>query len=245
MKYLTILLLAALLISVMQIFSSPSKAEIAAINKPVILELFTSQSCSSCPPADKILSQLAKNPNVIALSCNVTYWNHLSWKDTLSHEFCTERQRQYSKIGGRRGRIFTPELIINGKESVIGSRGSKITTLIQQAAPIAPVIVSNDADMLNITLPEIALPATVTLVTYQADHSQYIPKGENHGRTVSYTNPVSMIEQIAQEWDGKAAQIAVPVKPSELVVGYAVLVHQGTASVGHVVAAGKVEMPKN
>ena len=125
-------------------------------DSPVVLEMFTSQSCSSCPPADRVLSQLeAQNDNIIALSCHVTYWNHLHWKDTLSKEFCSTRQRDYVRTLRSRG-PYTPQIMINGKHTMVGSQGGKIVRAIENAAPIKSIGLSLDNDQLNIKLPETA-----------------------------------------------------------------------------------------
>ena len=170
---------------------------------PIVAELFTSQSCSSCPPADKVLTLLDKQDNVIALSCNVTYWNHLHWKDTLSQEFCTERQRQYARDFESR-RVYTPQLVINGTHEMVGSRGRAVEkTVKKEQGKLKNIDLSLENNQLVIRLPETPGNDSYALVlmTYGDDHTQDIPSGENRGRTVDYTNPVTNLKSIGT-WDG-------------------------------------------
>lgn len=253
MKYTFLLLgltaIAFFLIKV-GIIGSPSQANVdsltSGLESPVVVELFTSQSCSSCPPADKILGQLAQDNNVIALSCNVTYWNHLHWKDTLSHEFCTDRQRNYSFLDHRGGRVFTPEMVINGKESVVGSRWWDVADAIQkQSGQIKPVSLTIKAGTLKADLPNTSVGdknASVSLVVYGQNHTQDVASGENRGRTIAYTNPIQSIHLIETEWDGDQRVIDIPLN-NELfqdAAGYAVLAQAGTGGIGPIVAAGKI-----
>ncbi len=178
---------------------------IAEENSPVVLELFTSQSCSSCPPADQVLGELSKQPNIIALSCNVTYWNHLHWKDTLSKDFCTNRQRDYVQALQSRG-PYTPQIIINGRHELVGSQKSKIENIIQKEKGVVKFIElnkNNNNNDLQIMLPKIETGQYIlSLVLYEKNHTQNIPSGENRGRTVSYTNPIYVIESLGG-WDGE------------------------------------------
>ena len=154
-------------------------------DSPIVLEMFTSQSCSSCPPADRVLSQLeAQNDNIIALSCHVTYWNHLHWEDTLSKEFCSTRQRDYVRTLRSRG-PYTPQIMINGKHTMVGSQGGKIVRAIENAAPIKSIGLSLDNDQLNIKLPETAGNDSyaLNLVIYKDAHKQSIPS------CLLYTSP--------------------------------------------------------
>jgi hypothetical protein len=210
------------------------------IDSPIVLEMFTSQSCSSCPPADKVLSQLeAQSDNIIALSCHVTYWNHLHWEDTLSKEFCSTRQRDYVRALRSRG-PYTPQIMINGKQTMVGSQGAKIVRAIENAAPIKSIDLSLDGDILDIKLPE--TPGNdsyaLNLVIYKDAHKQSIPSGENRGRTVRYTNPVERIVSLGT-WDGTGKAMDHDISSYGNVKGYALLA-QKNGKVGEIIAAGKV-----
>lgn len=209
---------------------------------PVVLELFTSQSCSSCPSADRVLAELVKQPNVIALSCNVTYWNHLSWKDTLSLEACTERQRAYSAAAGRRG-VFTPEMLINGSASLVGSDASGIRRAMAAATGgVLPIAIARDAaGGVTVALPTISTSgATVTLMPFKAAVTQAVPSGENSGKTLHYTNAVMQITTLEPRWNGVAKSVTLP--PAQLPAtadGLTVLLQEGSAS-GKIIAAGQI-----
>ena len=213
---------------------------ISADKPPVVLELFTSQSCSSCPPADKILGEWAEQPNVIALSCNVTYWNHLHWKDTLSREFCTQRQREYNAAFGRND-VYTPQLVVNGYKELVGSRGSQVTSAIKNAAPVKPIDIKKDADTLDITLPDLTRGNyNIVLFAHGDAHTPSIPSGENRGRSVNYTNPVQDYIALGK-WDGKAQEISFNTNNLEKAAGYVVLVQEKSA-VGTIKAAGQIRL---
>ena len=249
MRYLTYITMAGFAYLTYMATGYMTVADASDVKTPIVLELFTSQSCSSCPPADKALGELAKNPNVIALSCHVTYWNHLSWKDTLSKTFCTDRQRHYSVTHHRGGRIFTPELIVNGTDSMVGSNGRDISkALTEHTGRIQPIgihAISNKA--IALTLPALKEPGkaiSLNLVTFGQHHTQSIPKGENHGRTIAYTNPVRHIRTIKTAWDGTRGTLDVALQAKEMTgnAGYAVLAHSDNA-VGSIVAAGQLRLP--
>lgn len=233
-----VLLLASLL------FTSKGQAEESAA-PPVVIELFTSQSCSSCPPADKILGELAQQSNVIALGCHVTYWDHLNWKDTLSLKECTERQRVYSSTSGRK-RIFTPEMLVNGHDSFVGSNRSKAFAAIRQNSSVAPIKMErgNNGQELVITLPalEVALneKVSLTLISFGTEQTQHIPSGENRNKTVSYINPVLSIITLNETWNGKEKLISARAPyTGQQRIGYALLAQTGNT--GKIIAAGQIK----
>lgn len=202
---------------------------------PVVVELFTSQSCSSCPPSDRVLSELAKDENIIALSCNVTYWNHLHWKDTLSQDFCTQRQRQYVRALNSRG-PYTPQVVINGRHELVGSQGRKVNKIVEkERGSVTPISIQKNNDLLEIKLPQLSqADYVVTLMTYGDDHTQSIPSGENRGRTVSYTNPVTDVKLLSN-WNGVARVLTQKSSANNIVI----LVQKNNA-VGEIVAAGQI-----
>lgn len=219
----------------------PSFAKAEETKAPVVLELFTSQSCSSCPPADKILAEVAKQDNIIALSCNVTYWNHLHWKDTLSKEFCTERQRQYVQTLQSRG-PYTPQVVANGKHEMVGNRNADVRRHIfmeTKAAAVKPINLSLSGDNLDITLPTTeAGEYTLLLFTHGNMHEQSIPSGENRGKTVSYTNPVENIIDLGT-WDGTGKSLSHDIS-EEKAAGYVVLAQKDGVT-GPVIAAAQIK----
>ena len=176
---------------------------------PVIVELYTSQSCSSCPPADKIFGALTQNPNVIGVSCHVDYWNHLHWKDTLSLKACTDRQRQRARYI-EQGRTYTPNLVINGRESMVGSKSAKImsainTSTAQNAFFKFPLAYNKETETLRIDYPEIqnSKRYSVTYFAITDSYHQEIPSGENRGRSITYHN-VARDVVVLPTWNGTA-----------------------------------------
>jgi hypothetical protein len=221
-----------------------STAKAQESDAPIVLELFTSQSCSSCPPADKILRHLANtHKNIIALSCNVTYWNHLHWKDTLSKQFCTDRQRQYVRSLKSRG-PYTPQIVINGRHEMVGSReGSIKRTLAAELKnnAVKPIDLNLSGNNLEITLPEIAGNDSyaLLLITHGAEHHQAIPSGENRGRKVNYTNPVEKITSLGT-WDGTKRTMNYDISTLKTAHGYVVLA-QKNGPTGNIAAAAQLK----
>lgn len=240
--FVAVLFTGILSITLYSNFSTASAESVQNVKMPVVVELFTSQSCSSCPPADRILGQIAKNKNVIALSCHVTYWNHLHWKDTLSKEFCTERQQSYAYALKKRG-PYTPQMIINGTHDVVGNRSKQVSNLIEKTSKneaLIPVKITQNANTLYIQLPKataIIDQASVLLFSYKNKHTQSIPSGENSGRTVLYTNPVDRLTPLGT-WNGKEASISYDA--SNAADGYAVIIQEKNH--GRIIGAGKLEL---
>lgn len=215
---------------------------LAGDKKPVVLELFTSQSCSSCPPADKLLGKLAaENDAIIALSCNVTYWNHLHWKDTLSKQFCTERQRQYVQTLKSRG-PYTPQIIVNGRHEMVGSRNADIRRAIAgdlKKNVVQPITLNLSDNILEMTLPDINEGVyTLLLMAHGGEYHQEIPSGENRGKAVSYTNPIQEIISLGT-WDGKAKTLTHDISGLNEAKGYVVLVQKDGVT-GPILAAAQV-----
>lgn len=214
---------------------------------PVVLELFTSQGCSACPPADQIFSQLVKRPNIIGLSCHVTYWNHLGWNDQFSQQFCTDRQRAYSSLRYNRG-AFTPEIIVNGSESIIGSRGGDIGAMLQKYnGRIFPInIAASSSDgRFTAALPDHPAaqshPVSIEVISFGRDVTAPIGRGENSGLTVAYTRPVEKITVLPEPWNGLAQTISIPQDAlSANAHGFVIMVLRADGpSKGSVLAAGQ------
>jgi len=176
---------------------------------PVVVELFTSQGCSSCPPADRLLSDLADKPDVIALALHVDYWDYIGWKDSFARPEYTARQRAYARASGEK-MIYTPQMIVGGAQRVVGARAMKVVDAIAaHAAQPAPVSVSleRDEDVLSIDLqPEHdALGRMVVqLVRYRPEGTVDILRGENAGHSFTYSNIVTDWD-VVREWSGEEA----------------------------------------
>lgn len=183
-----------------------------------VIELFTSQGCSSCPPADALLKKIADDPSIIALSMPVDYWDYLGWKDTFATPRNTERQRAYAKARGD-GAIYTPQAVINGAVHVNGSSRSDIDSAIEATSrkdkgPHVPVRVWQERNTLNIaTAPaapgETVREATIWLGVVQQAGTVEIKHGENAGEAITYTNIVKDLTPIGL-WKGQAMRIQIP-----------------------------------
>lgn len=190
----------------------PAQAEIKGV-----VELFTSQGCSSCPPADKLLGQLAQRKDLLALSYNVDYWDYLGWRDTLASPDNTERQRNYAQARGD-GQVYTPQAVIDGRTHAVGSNQAQIDAALAKYPDGLPVHLSlsstGDAVTVNIDAADpaakAAMPhATLWLVMYDRSVSVPIGRGENSGRTITYNDVVRKLRPIAM-WKGEAMSVDLP-----------------------------------
>src|ERR1700761_1584553 len=180
-----------------------------AADRPVVVELFTSQGCSSCPPANAYLNELARDrSDVLALAFHVTYWDRLGWKDPFSMDVATERQDRYGHKFGDGS--YTPEMVIDGVSSHVGSRrdevGPAIDTAKQQGRIATSVSVAKAGDQLNIELGDGTGNGKVLLIGFDHVHETAIRRGENGGRTLRESNVVRSVREVA-EWQGKALHI--------------------------------------
>lgn len=181
--------------------------------KPLI-ELFTSQGCSSCPQADALLAEYAERNDVLALSYSVDYWDYLGWRDTLASPRFTKRQKAYASARGD-GQVYTPQVVVNGVTHAIGSSRPAIESAIastesQHAKSWVPIRMGVDADMLDIEVPAAANggEATIWLLVVARRIEVNVKRGENSGRTLSYCNVVRDITPVGM-WNGEAARVRV------------------------------------
>ncbi len=172
-----------------------------------VVEMFTSQGCSSCPPADKVVAAYAKDNNVLALSMHVDYWNYLGWKDTFSKPEFTKRQQNYAVSFARRG-VYTPQAVVNGRNHVVGSYGAEITDLIKRYKTSnrgldVPITASVNGDTVNIKTSAQAGDATLYIVYFDKKRNVKIKRGENSGKTITYHNVVRNIATLGMMKQGK------------------------------------------
>jgi len=200
--------------------SAPGAAEPPKPASPAVLELFTSQGCSSCPPADKLLAELGKRPDLVTLSFSVDYWNYLGWHDTLSSPANSERQREYARFRGD-GSVYTPQVVVDGLIHVNGSNEAAIEMAMRNAgkqlgAVKVPVSMYAEGDTLVIGIgaaPEISnkRDATVWLACAKEHETVSIGRGENRGRTITYSHPVRELSAVGM-WKGEAMTLRLPLK---------------------------------
>jgi hypothetical protein len=177
----------------------------AAADHPVLVELFTSQGCSSCPPADRLLGKLAERDDLLALAFHVTYWNYIGWKDSFASEATTRRQYAYAKAFNSPN-VYTPQMVIGGATHAVGSDASAIERAVVQARVRSQVAVAIDAGQVTAAAGEGS--GALWLACYDAKHEVAIGRGENGGRTLTYFNVVRHLEKLA-DWQGAA--LAAPV----------------------------------
>jgi hypothetical protein len=215
MRYIPISLAAAVFgLAFLTGGSAPTLAD----KGPVVVELYTSQGCNSCPPADAFLGELAKRENVIALSFHVTYWDYLGWKDRFAFKGATKRQRAYGRHF-RRGFVYTPQMVIDGQSEVVGSHRGTANRAINKAARRTDkinVAFKKGADgKIHAVLPMrqtsgAAERATVWFVLFDKRHTTDIKRGENGGRKLTYHNVVRTLTELGN-WNGEKKSIALPV----------------------------------
>lgn len=177
---------------------------------PVVVELFQSQGCSSCPPADAVLNDLANRPDVIALNFAVTYWDYLGWKDSFAQPAFTERQRDYAGTSGR-DNVSTPQMILNGRTAIVGGRRAEVEAAVARVRKTdgGPVIRVN-GDIVEIGMGKAVRPATLWLIRYDP-RSIAVPirSGENGGRTIVHRNIVRQM-MVLGSWSGRATRYVLP-----------------------------------
>jgi hypothetical protein len=182
-----------------------------------VIELFTSQGCSSCPAADKLLSELKNDPSLITLSLPIDYWDYLGWKDTLAIPGHTARQKAYSRMRGDR-EVYTPQVVVNGVSQALGSNRDDIEHAVTQSreksqALSVPVQLAFGADRVTVSVPKASGEASVGEV-WLCPVSRSVPvgigRGENRGHTITYTNVVRRWIRLGS-WSGKSESFSVPV----------------------------------
>ncbi len=209
--------------------------------RQVVVELFTSQGCSSCPPADALLAELAARDDVIALALHVDYWDYIGWKDTFADPAFTARQKGYAKAHGRR-MVYTPQMIVGGVHQAIGTKGMKVADLIAHHRDVPQQIaldVARGAGQLSIAAQvreAVAGPLNIHVVRYRDKEQVTVRKGENAGRTLDYSNIVTDWH-VAGQWDGVSPlSLELPIEGDQPVV--VIVQHAGH---GAIVAAAELD----
>jgi len=188
----------------------------SAANLRAVVELFTSQGCSSCPPADKIVGELAKDPSVVALSLPIDYWDYLGWKDTLADSRFSARQRAYSIMRGDR-EVYTPQVVVNGVTHVLGSDRKGIDAAVEKTRRedgimTVPVKMLKADGHIDISVPATAgQHAEVWICAVSKSVPITIGRGENHGQQVIYHNVVRDMLKVG-DWNGTASSWSVPIE---------------------------------
>jgi hypothetical protein len=167
-----------------------------ATTRPVVLELFTSQACSSCPPADALLGKLVQRPEVIALAWHVDYWNHLGWRDQFASHQATQRQQAYARQ--LEGEVYTPALVIDGTTIVVGSDRAAVERAISAAPPLAVAVALSGT---GVDVGAGPGPLRAISVLYDPEHATDVASGENQGARLREYRIVRRADVLG-EWDG-------------------------------------------
>ncbi len=216
-----------------------------------VVELFTSQGCSSCPAADKVLGELAGRPGIVALSLPVDYWDYLGWRDTLAEHAFTERQRAYAAARGD-GQVYTPQVVVNGMVHAVGSRMAEIEAAVETSrqklgAAVTSLVVKYEGEAIVVEVG--AAPAgsavndgRILMAVTERQVPVEITKGENRGKTIVYHNVVRKLAEVGR-WTGAAQSMRL--EKADLMPagtdGCVALLQEGAA--GPILAAAQLVEP--
>jgi hypothetical protein len=204
--------LAAAFMAAVSMSAQPTKAQDAAT--PIVVELFTSQGCSSCPPADALLGELSKRRDVLALGFHVDYWDYIGWKDPYASKLATKRQRQYAD-SFKLSFVYTPQIVVNGLTESVGSDREGIEAAVEKAKARAlahPSLAlerrSDGGLLVHVGAAEAKRPATVWLVCFDRERSTVVARGENAGSTLTNYDIVRHFESLGT-WKGQMLALSV------------------------------------
>jgi hypothetical protein len=224
---------AALFVAVVAVDPGPADADVGmSTAAPVVVELFTSQGCNSCPPADALLEELTGEPGIITLSLHVDYWDYIGWQDPYASPEMTGRQQSYAK-SLRSPYVYTPQILVDGQAHLVGSRSDKVRQAIDKAAkrgkPVDVRVIRDNGD--KVLIPAGHAPddgATVWLAIYDGVHETEVQKGENAGRAIRNVHVVRELVDLGT-WTGEAMEIPLDLSDAAALgrAGCAVLVQQG------------------
>lgn len=217
--------------------AAPASAE----QRPVVVELYTSQGCSSCPPADAMLGELRDRDDVIAIALHVDYWDYIGWEDEFGQPAHAERQRAYAAKAGRRS-VYTPEMVVNGQTDIVGAKPMVLSKAIadhKAKAPRMTLTAQRTGNSLNVQgqmLDGTKGAMDIHVLRLTPSHISKITRGENRGKSFEYTN-IAHDWQVAGSWDGQGAlELSLDLVGENPVV---VLVQEADA--GAIIAAARVD----
>ena len=205
-------------LAVLLLLTGAVDAQQAARGRPVVAELFTSEGCSSCPPADALLAEIARTqPDVLALAFHVTYWDRLGWPDRFALPAATARQRDYAARLGLDG-LYTPQMVVDGTRDVVGSDRIGVAAALRAAAraeaPAVPLTITRDAAGVRVAAGAGAGRGAVLLIGYDPLHRTPVGRGENAGRTLTEANIVRSL-RVLGDWAGAPRVFSAPAPAGE------------------------------
>lgn len=222
----------------------------AAAEPVVVAELYTSQGCNSCPPADRLVGELSSRAGVLPLSFHIDYWDYLGWRDSFAQPEHADRQRAY-RAAMRVRAIYTPQIVLQGRTGVIGNRRAEveaaIETLSDEPRRVDIEARRGDGELVIQLTPQgdpLAAPVEVWAIGYDGPHSVEILRGENAGETITYHNVVRGMRRIG-DWDGAGAATLRLALPADAPAGQAVILQRGLSDpnekLGPILAAARAE----
>jgi hypothetical protein len=229
---ITTLTSAAALVLSQTALAQPALSQPAPVQ---VVELYTSQGCSSCPPANAAVAAISARPEILALSFGVTYWDNLGWKDTFAQKTFTDRQWDYAR-GLRHEEVGTPQVVVNGRLDTVGQSVGEIDQALRKAAlPAGGPALTLQAGSVAIAGAAPPRPAVVWLVRYDPNVVQVpVKRGENTGKTLPHKNVVHELTRLG-DWSGGPKRFALPAAPDGLKT--AILLQAGPG--GPILAAAK------
>jgi hypothetical protein len=217
---------------------------------PVVVELFTSQGCNSCPPADALLGELNRRPDLLALAFHVDYWNYIGWVDPFAKPWAAGRQRSYQKSLKERF-VYTPQMVVNGATQGVGSERDTVEGLIRAAGETSrphPTLAlrwrSDGALLVDVGDGEspVKEPATLWLVGFDQPHTTKVLRGENEGQTLTDYQAVRSYKRIGG-WPGWALELVVPAADVKTLGNGGIAVLLQAEGTGPILAAARIAAP--
>ncbi len=240
MRFHTTLIAALVSSGLAGLAAAPVQAQSTnPVQTKAVVELFTSQGCSSCPPADSYAGELLRDPSLVVLTFNVDYWDYLGWKDTLAHSAFSARQKAYAKARGD-GQVYTPQIVVNGAAHAVGSERGQVARAV--AATSLPVGLSIDDKTREVSLPAARSggpsSGSVWLVPVSIREKVEIGRGENRGKTITYPHVARGLVKLG-DWRGEAQRFTIPAETLSAAKadGFAVLLHADSAKIGKIIGA--------
>jgi hypothetical protein len=203
------------------------------VARPVVVELFTSQGCSSCPPADAVLAEIVDRKDVLALGFHVDYWDRLGWRDPLSTPGATARQHDYASQF-HRNEVYTPQIVIDGRSQLVGSHREAVLDGINQAAPETLAPVDFQADRRGVTIGHGEGSGSVIAIRFVRNRATPVERGENAGHMAEDVNAVESLTKLS-DWNG--APLSLPIERPDPGHGLAVIVQ---AADGRILGAAQL-----
>ncbi|MGE4312743.1 MAG: DUF1223 domain-containing protein [Pseudobdellovibrionaceae bacterium] len=220
------------ILPLLMVFGTPAYAA-----NITVLELYTSQGCSSCPAAERYLNELASRKNLITLACHIDYWDSLGWKDPYSLRVCSDRQRTFAAVSGDK-RIYTPAMVINGERSIVGHDQPDIEILIKKARDVTrvPITYMASTQTLSYQLPSLMKGDVVSLIAVGKTTNTEVPNGENRGKSLVTARPVLSVDTLQTLSGLSHVKLNLP----ENIAGLVILVNEGAG--GPIKAAGQINL---